>query len=110
MQGALTDDRRLQRLRIWNVVVGLILAVQAAAIARECGAPMMKLQYPGSLEGCRAVTDALGDIPWAVLSAGVDHETFMLNLRNALRGGAAGAAGGAAAGAAIATWPTRAAA
>jgi CDP-diglyceride synthetase len=33
MEGALTDDRRLQRLRIWNVVVGLILAVQAAAIA-----------------------------------------------------------------------------
>jgi tagatose 1,6-diphosphate aldolase len=70
------------------------LIVQAAAIARECGAPMMKLQYPGSLEGCAAVTEALGGIPWAVLSAGVDHETFMLNLRNALRGGAAGAIAG----------------
>lgn len=33
MAKTLTDDRRLQRLRLWNVVVGLILAAQAAAIA-----------------------------------------------------------------------------
>lgn len=70
------------------------LVAQAAAIARECGAPLMKLQYPGSLEGCRAVTAALGDIPWAVLSAGVDHETFIENLRTSLQGGAAGAIAG----------------
>ena len=70
------------------------LVAQAAAIARECGAPLMKLQYPGSLEGCQAVTDALGDVPWAVLSAGVDHETFIENLRISLRGGAAGAIAG----------------
>ena len=70
------------------------LVAQAAAIARECGAPLMKLQYPGSLVGCRAVTDALGDIPWAVLSAGVDHETFIQNLRVSLEGGAAGAIAG----------------
>ena len=29
----LTDDLRLGRLRRWNIIVGLILAVQAAAIA-----------------------------------------------------------------------------
>ncbi len=33
MAKTLTDDRRLQRLRVWNIVVGLVLAVQAAAIA-----------------------------------------------------------------------------
>ncbi len=71
-----------------------VLVAQAAAIARECGAPLMKLQYPGSLEGCQAVTEALGDIPWAVLSAGVDHETFVANLRISLEGGAAGAIAG----------------
>ena len=70
------------------------LVAQAAGIARECGAPLMKLQYPGSLEGCQAVTDALGDIPWAVLSAGVDHEQFIENLRISLQGGAAGAIAG----------------
>jgi len=70
------------------------LVAQAAAIARVCGAPLMKLQYPGSVEGCRAVTEALGDIPWAVLSAGVDHETFIENLRISLEGGASGAIAG----------------
>jgi tagatose-1,6-bisphosphate aldolase len=70
------------------------LVVQAAAVARECGAQVMKLQYPGSLEGCRAVTAALGDVPWAVLSAGVDHATFLGQLRTALEGGASGAIAG----------------
>jgi tagatose 1,6-diphosphate aldolase len=70
------------------------LVVQAAAIARACGAQVMKLQYPGSLEGCRAVTAALDGIPWAVLSAGVDHATFLGQLRTALAGGASGAIAG----------------
>jgi len=70
------------------------LVVQAAAVAREVGAQVMKLQYPGSLEGCQAVTAALGDIPWAVLSAGVDSATFLGQLRIALAGGASGAIAG----------------
>jgi tagatose 1,6-diphosphate aldolase len=70
------------------------LVVRAAAIARECGAEMMKLQYPGSLEACAAVTQTLGDIPWAVLSGGVDHAAFLENLRTALQGGASGAIAG----------------
>ena len=70
------------------------LIVQAATIAREHGASLMKLQYPGSVEACAAVTKALGDIPWAVLSAGVDHPAFIENLRNALEGGASGAIAG----------------
>ena len=36
-----------------------------------------------------AVTDALS-VPWALLSAGVDHETFTVQLRAALAAGAAG--------------------
>jgi len=70
------------------------LVVQAAAIARACGAQVMKLQYPGSPEACAAVTSALGDIPWAVLSGGVDHATFLGHLRTALAGGASGAIAG----------------
>jgi tagatose 1,6-diphosphate aldolase len=54
----------------------------------------MKLQFPGSLEGCEAVTAALDGIPWAVLSAGVDHATFLEQLRTALAGGASGAIAG----------------
>lgn len=70
------------------------LVVQAAATARECGAQTMKLQFPGSLEGCEAVTAALDGVPWAVLSAGVDHATFLEQLRTALAGGASGAIAG----------------
>jgi tagatose 1,6-diphosphate aldolase len=54
----------------------------------------MKLQYPGSLEACAAVTETLADIPWAVLSGGVDHATFIEHLRIALKGGASGAIAG----------------
>ncbi len=70
------------------------LVVKAAATARECGAQMMKLQYPGSLEACVALTETLGDIPWAVLSGGVDHATFIENVRIALKGGASGVIAG----------------
>jgi tagatose 1,6-diphosphate aldolase len=70
------------------------LVVEAARMARECGAKVMKLQYPGSAEGCAAVTAALGGVPWAVLSAGVDHATFLGQLRIALDNGAVGAIAG----------------
>jgi tagatose 1,6-diphosphate aldolase len=70
------------------------LIVQAATTARSCGAQAMKLQYPGSRDACAAVSAALGDIPWAVLSGGVDHATFLENLRAALEGGASGAIAG----------------
>jgi tagatose-1,6-bisphosphate aldolase len=70
------------------------LVVQAAAIARASGAQVMKLQYPGSAAACAAVTQALGEIPWAVLSGGVDHGTFLGHLRTALAGGAQGAIAG----------------
>jgi sulfofructosephosphate aldolase len=60
-----------------------------AVLLEECGAPVLKLEYPGSAAACRRVTDALG-VPWAVLSAGVDHDTFCGQLREAIDGGAAG--------------------
>ena len=50
---------------------------------------MLKLEYPGSAGGCRRVTDAL-EVPWAVLSAGVDHDAFCGQLRDAMAGGADG--------------------
>jgi sulfofructosephosphate aldolase len=65
------------------------LIVDGAVLLQECGAEVLKLEYPGSARGCRRVTDAL-DVPWAVLSAGVDHEAFRGQLRDAMHGGAAG--------------------
>ncbi len=60
-----------------------------AVLLEECGARYLKLEYPGSEAACRAITDAVG-VPWAVLSAGVDHEVFTGNLRAARAGGASG--------------------
>src|SRR6476469_4345300 len=62
---------------------------EAALLAESCGARYLKLEYPGDEQACLRVTDALS-VPWALLSAGVDHETFMVQLRSALAAGAAG--------------------
>jgi sulfofructosephosphate aldolase len=70
-------DRRPQLIR------------EAAVLAEACGARYLKLEYPGSEAACRDITDALS-CPWALLSAGVDHETFVGQLRTALSVGASG--------------------
>lgn len=62
---------------------------EAARLAEACGAKMLKLESPGSVDACAWLTNALG-VPWAVLSAGVDHETFLGTLRDAMAGGASG--------------------
>ena len=62
---------------------------EAALLAEACGARFLKLEYPGGAGGCEALTEGL-DAPWALLSAGVDHETFVGQLRTALAAGAAG--------------------
>lgn len=60
-----------------------------AVLLEECGARYLKLEYPGSEAACRAITGAIG-VPWAVLSAGVDHEVFTGYLQAARAGGASG--------------------
>jgi len=60
-----------------------------ALLAEACGARFLKLEYPGDAAACEALTEAL-DAPWALLSAGVDHETFAGQLDTALAAGAAG--------------------
>jgi tagatose 1,6-diphosphate aldolase len=65
------------------------LVADGAVFLQECGSKVLKLEYPGSEAGCRRVTDAI-DVPWAVLSAGVDHEAFCEQLRNSMAGGADG--------------------
>lgn len=70
------------------------LVAGGAALAVACGAKVLKLQYPGSAQACAAVTKAADGVPWAVLSAGVDHETFLGQVRTAMANGAAGAMAG----------------
>ncbi|HEY0387909.1 MAG TPA: hypothetical protein VGC71_05690 [Gaiellales bacterium] len=75
------EDRFLQRRAE--------LIRDGALLAESCGARYLKLEYPGSEQACAAVTGALS-CPWALLSAGVDHETFAAQLRVALGAGASG--------------------
>jgi tagatose 1,6-diphosphate aldolase len=65
------------------------LVVEGAVFLQECGSKVLKLEYPGTPNACRRVTDAI-DVPWAVLSAGVDHEAFCDQLRASMDGGAEG--------------------
>jgi tagatose 1,6-diphosphate aldolase len=60
-----------------------------AVLLEECGAKYLKLEYPGSEAGCAAISDAIS-APWALLSAGVDHATFVGQLRVARAAGASG--------------------
>jgi sulfofructosephosphate aldolase len=62
---------------------------EGALLAEACGARYLKLEYPGDAAACAALTDAL-EAPWALLSAGVDHGTFVGQLRTALAAGASG--------------------
>jgi tagatose 1,6-diphosphate aldolase len=70
------------------------LVADAAALAVGCGSKVLKLPYPGSAETSAAVTAAANGVPWAVLSAGVDHETFIEQVRIAMANGASGAMAG----------------
>jgi tagatose-1,6-bisphosphate aldolase len=65
------------------------LIVDGAVALEECGAEVLKLEYPGSAAACGRLSDAVG-VPWAVLSAGVDHEAFRGQLRDSMDGGASG--------------------
>jgi sulfofructosephosphate aldolase len=64
------------------------LLVQAAAQIVSMGVRMLKLPWPGSDDACRRVT-ALG-VPWAVLSAGLDYQTFHERLSTCLKAGCSG--------------------
>lgn len=65
-----------------------------ARIALDNGAKVLKLPFPGSAASCRAISDMAGDVPWAVLSAGVDHNTFLGQVETAMRNGASGVIAG----------------
>ena len=70
------------------------LVVGGSKICLDCGAKVLKIPYPGSTEACAEVTRLAGDVPWAVLSAGVDHSTFLSQVEDAMRNGASGVIAG----------------
>jgi tagatose-1,6-bisphosphate aldolase len=70
------------------------LVVGGTRICLELGSKVLKLPYPGSPEACATVTRISGSVPWAVLSAGVDHTTFLGQVETAMRNGASGVIAG----------------
>lgn len=70
------------------------LIVGSARISLELGAKVLKLPFPGNAEACRRITALCDGVPWAVLSAGVDHETFIGQVGVAMDNGASGVIAG----------------
>ena len=71
-----------------------MLIVEGSRACLELGSKVLKIPYPGTEEACAEVTKIAGDVPWAVLSAGVDHKTFLPQVEAAMRNGASGVIAG----------------
>jgi tagatose 1,6-diphosphate aldolase/sulfofructosephosphate aldolase len=64
--------------------------IEAARALNDLDIDLLKLEYPGSPDGCRRLAGILGR-PWAVLSAGVPFDQFTDIIRIAAdEGGASG--------------------
>lgn len=63
-------------------------------ICLELGSKVLKIPYPGTPEACANVTAMAGNVPWSVLSAGVDHATFIGQVEIAMAAGASGVIAG----------------
>lgn len=70
------------------------LIVEGSRACLELGSKVLKIPYPGSQDACAKVTEISGDVPWAVLSAGVDHATFLVQVESAMKSGASGVIAG----------------
>ena len=70
------------------------LIYEGTRLSLELGAKVLKIPYPGSAKDCAAITELAGDVPWAVLSAGVDHSTFLGQVADAMSNGASGVIAG----------------
>lgn len=69
--------------------LGAAVAETARRLAR-LGPDVLKLQYPGSPRLCELITRVCGSVPWVLLGGGTDEDTFLAQLRDAMRGGARG--------------------
>jgi tagatose-1,6-bisphosphate aldolase len=49
------------------------MVVRSAELLAALGPDLLKLEWPGDADGCRAVSKVCGDVPWALLSAGVEY-------------------------------------
>jgi tagatose-1,6-bisphosphate aldolase len=71
-----------------------LLIEGATRMSLDAGAKVLKLPFPGTPESCARITSMCGLVPWSVLSAGVDHETFLGQIEIAMANGASGVIAG----------------
>ncbi len=64
--------------------------IQSAARLATLNPSLLKLEWPGSAQGCRRVSEDLGPVPWTLLSAGVEYDAFVERTTIALDAGACG--------------------
>lgn len=63
-------------------------------ICLDLGAKLLKIPFPGTATACANITAMAKHVPWAVLSAGVDHATFLGQVETAMANGASGVIAG----------------
>jgi tagatose-1,6-bisphosphate aldolase len=63
-------------------------------VCLDLGSKVLKIPYPGSPDACANITAMAGSVPWSVLSAGVDHATFIAQVEIAMANGASGVIAG----------------
>jgi tagatose-1,6-bisphosphate aldolase len=68
--------------------------VRSAHRLAGLGMDLLKLEWPGGPQACAEVTKGLGDVPWALLSAGVAYDAFVERVEVALDNGACGVIAG----------------
>ncbi len=74
------------------------MVIESAATFAQMGVDILKLPYPlpnpapeqAHRAALRALDEACGHVPWTLLSAGVDYETFRQQARRAVAHGASG--------------------
>ena len=82
------EDKAEYKAKFPSLIVG------GTRMCLDAGAKVLKLPYPGTAQSCAAITALCGEVPWSVLSAGVDHETFLGQVEIAMANGAAGVIAG----------------
>ena len=67
------------------------LVVEGARRLAALGPDILKLQYPGTADGCGAIDEACGGlIPWVLLGGGADADVLEAQVEDACRAGASG--------------------
>lgn len=51
---------------------------------------VFKLEYPGSVDDCKKITEIIGETPWILLTRGARFSLFQRQLQEAILGGAVG--------------------